>query len=236
MGLHRVSGLAAIALLLFACRGQSIANLPPDPNATRIMPLGDSITQADRHHNSYRRPLWLKLRQAGYNVDFVGSTRSHFGGYAPASDFDRDHEGHWGWQVDEFFPRMKEWTQTAKPDIVLIHLGTNDLAGGQGHGMVIAEISQLVKTMRQVNPRIKILLAQLIPFGRAEQDVEAFNQKMVRFAKDLNTQESPVILVDQFTGFSVATDTYDGLHPNESGEEKIADRWFQALQSVLKKK
>ncbi len=38
----------------------------------KILPLGDSITQADFNYNSYRRPLWHLLNEAGYSVDFVG--------------------------------------------------------------------------------------------------------------------------------------------------------------------
>jgi hypothetical protein len=34
-------------------------------------------------------------------------------------------------------------------------------------------------------------------------------------------------------GFSTATDTYDGVHPNASGDDKIAARWFPALSAVL---
>jgi hypothetical protein len=40
-------------------------------------------------------------------------------------------------------------------------------------------------------------------------------------------------VVDQWTGFSTATDTYDGVHPNASGDDKIAARWFPALAAVL---
>ena len=41
-----------------------------------------------------------------------------------------------------------------------------------------------------------------------------------------------VVLVDQFTGFDTATQTYDQLHPNESGEQHMAARWLAAIQSV----
>ena len=44
---------------------------------------------------------------------------------------------------------------------------------------------------------------------------------------------SPVIVVDQYTGYNPATDSYDNYHPNAVGEEKMASRWFSALQSVL---
>lgn len=202
---------------------------------TRIMPLGDSITQANGNHNSYRRPLWFKLREAGYTVNFVGSTRSHFLGNAPNPDFDQDHEGHWGWRVDEVLRQINPWTREAKPDIVLIHLGTNDILGGESFDSTIAELRQLIEQMRQQNPRLKILLAQLIPAARSESLIQQFNQRIVQLARSLNTPSSPVVVVDQFTGFdpTVGKDTYDGLHPNASGEQKMADRWFEALRKVL---
>ena len=40
-------------------------------------------------------------------------------------------------------------------------------------------------------------------------------------------------MVDQWTGFSTATDTYDGVHPNAAGDQKISDRWFPALTAAL---
>src|SRR5262245_54038543 len=75
---------------------------PPAPAApVRIMPLGDSITQADASHDSYRRPLWKSLQSGGYLVDFVGSSSMNHMGGPPVRDFDADHEGHWGWRADE---------------------------------------------------------------------------------------------------------------------------------------
>jgi acyl-CoA thioesterase-1 len=39
--------------------------------------------------------------------------------------------------------------------------------------------------------------------------------------------------VDQWTGFNTTTDTGDGVHPNDSGIRKIADRWYPALTAAL---
>ena len=39
--------------------------------------------------------------------------------------------------------------------------------------------------------------------------------------------------VDLWTGFDPQTDTYDGVHPNESGEKKMAAGWFEALKTIL---
>ncbi|GAP94700.1 SGNH/GDSL hydrolase family protein [Leptolyngbya sp. NIES-2104] len=227
---------SAITSLILLSGCTPVASVDSAPTGVRIMPLGDSITQADRNHNSYRRPLWLKLRAAGYEVNFVGSTRSHYLGNAPQSDFDQDHEGHWGWRVDEVLTRIDRWTQGAKPDIVLVHLGTNDVLGGESFESTIAELQKLIQVMRQRNPRLKILLAQLIPSSGGEALTQQFNQQIAAFVRSNSTQESPIILVDQFSEFDVKQDTYDGLHPNESGEQKMAARWFQALEKLLPKK
>jgi hypothetical protein len=39
----------------------------------QIQPLGDSITQADSEHRSYRYELWKHLVEAGLDFDLVGS-------------------------------------------------------------------------------------------------------------------------------------------------------------------
>ncbi|MCU0549613.1 MAG: SGNH/GDSL hydrolase family protein [Leptolyngbya sp. Prado105] len=221
---------AALSLLIGCTPSPQVDGTP---SGTRIMPLGDSITQADRYRNSYRRPLWLKLREAGYDVNFVGSTRSHYLGNPPNSDFDQDHEGHWGWQADEVLAQLDRWTEQAKLDIVLIHLGTNDILRGQSFDSTIAELRSVIQTLRKRNPNLKILLAQLIPSQNAEALTQQFNQQIFVLARSLNSKTSPVILVDQFSGFNVSQDTYDGLHPNESGEQKMANRWFQALQTAI---
>jgi lysophospholipase L1-like esterase len=117
---------------------------------------------------------------------------------------------------------------------VLIHLGSNDINQGQSLESTIEELRKLIQTLRTINPRLKILIAQLIPCGE-EAQVRQFNRLIMNLARDSNTQESPVITVDQFSGFNAAAgkDTYDGCHPNESGEKKMADRWFAALQKLL---
>jgi lysophospholipase L1-like esterase len=222
-----LGGLAGVAVAFM----QQPATRSPGP--IRIMPLGDSITQANDRYDSYRRRLWLRLRQAGYEVDFVGSHQTHFGGPAPRSDFDQDHEGHWGWRVDEVLTRIEQWTAAAEPDVVLIHLGTNDL-GVEPIETTLAELQSLLERIRQVNPQVTLLIAELIPCGDPEQ-IRQLNQLIRQLANQMNTDNSSVISVDQFSGFDPtrSKDTYDGCHPNAAGERKIADRWFAALQPLL---
>lgn len=229
-----ISSFVLGTLLNIVCVATSTSKAAPSENPIRIMPLGDSITQGDKKHNSYRRPLWIQLRKAGYNIDFVGSTRENFNGHSPLSDFDQDHEGHWGWRADQVLEKIDGWSRINKPDIVLIHLGTNDLFHEKSPESTLEELWQLVQKLRRTNPRVKMLIAQLIPCGDKVQ-IQLLNQGIATLARITTTQESPIIVVDQFSGFNAAAgiDTYDGCHPNEVGEKKMASRWLAALKKVL---
>ncbi len=202
----------------------------------RIMPLGNSITQAYAGRNSYRRPLWHRLTGAGYRMDFVGSQQSNHNGLPAKTDFDLNHEGHWGWRADQLLASVGSWAGTYRPNIVLMHVGSNDMFQGQDVTATINELSQLIDRIRAANPYVKVLLAKLIPptewNGRLTR-IKAFNNAIPGLVSRKHTTQSPVILVDQTVGFNANTDTYDGVHPNEAGERKMADRWYEALVRLL---
>jgi cellulase/cellobiase CelA1 len=51
----------------------------------------------------------------------------------------------------------------------------------------------------------------------------------------MSTAQSPITVVDQWTGFSTSADTTDGVHPNgTSGIQKMSDRWYPALAAALR--
>lgn len=223
-------GLAILgAVLLLGSAGCGCAE---SNTAIRIMPLGDSITQGSRSYDSYRRALWRRLQEAGYAVDFVGSTQRNHGGSPPRPDFDLDHEGHWGWRVDQVLAELEPWAQAAQPDVVLVHLGSNDLFRPEEPAAVVQELRAVVETLRRVNPRVVILLAEIIPAGGGEAPMRAYNAGVRALAGE-SFGESRVKAVDLFTGFDPERHTYDGVHPNKDGEALMADRWFEALRPIL---
>jgi len=203
----------------------------------RIVPIGNSITQADAARLSFRYALWKKFIDAGATVDFVGSLQAHNGGTPSfptyqGNTFDQDHEGHWGWRADEIESNLPTWLQGYDADIALVHLGTNDMIQGQTVASTITELEGIIDVLRADNPNITILLAQVIP-NNWNYDVTALNAAIAGIPANKSQANSPVVLVDQFTGFSATTDTYDGVHPNADGEEKMAQNWFDALQPYL---
>ena len=227
------SWLALFAAALLAGSGCRKPEATVDPMAVRIMPLGDSITQGQVRFASYRRPLWLMLQQAGDRVDFVGSQQRHKGGGPRHKDFDPDHEGHWGWAIDRVLPELPGWLAEAKPDVVLLHLGTNDALRGHPDQETVREWFEVLKLIQAANPKVRVLAAQLIPAAGQEQVIARLNQAY-RQAWDAHPLPGlDLRWVDQFTGFDPRADTWDGIHPNHQGDRKLAERWFAALREVL---
>lgn len=248
------AALVAAAALFAATlsNGRAIA----DEYVYRILPLGDSITHAEINRASYRYPLWKKLIDAGVRVDFVGSMNTQLDRYSkgetPQPDykglkFDKDHEGHFAWEASDIVKgrnpnnktgsgSLSDWMKHYDFDIALVHLGTNDAFNRQSSEQIAGELRQVIESLRRDNPHAVILLAKLIPTKRRKGDSEAVaavNKVIPEVAKAMNTAESPVLLVDHFTGYDAVTDNYDGVHPNAQGEEKMAQRWFDAIMDAL---
>jgi lysophospholipase L1-like esterase len=208
---------------------------PPQPVSTtvvKIMPLGDSITASVTGQHSYRFYLWHLALDKGYRIDFVGSQHGVSDGPPASTDFDMDHEGHAGWRADQVLTQIQGWASAAAPDIVLLHIGTNDLCEEQSIASTVSDVGAIIDVLRTVNPKVEILLAQLIA-SAGDCQISLFNAQLPALGSSKTHAESPIVLVDQYTGFDPATMTWDGLHPNAQGETQMADRWFAKLAPLL---
>ncbi|GAA4255348.1 cellulose binding domain-containing protein [Dactylosporangium darangshiense] len=229
---------ALIAALLSAA---AVAFAHPARSATapvRIMPLGDSITAGP---GCWRAKLWHRLQTSGYtNIDFVGGV-SDGGGCNPGYSYDFDHEGHGGYSATGIADnnQLPPWLAAARPDVILMHLGTNDMWGGYiPLSTKLAAFTKLIGQMRANNPAVKIIVAQIIPMSQSAcatcpADVIALNNAIPGWAAGLTTAQSPITVADLWTGFDAVADTVDGVHPNDAGFQKMADRWYPALTQAL---
>jgi len=215
------------------------------------MCLGDSITQGSKQHPSYRYRLWKKLIDHAFDVEFVGTAHANFGGdpYVKGTKhkgktYANRHEGHWGWTADEILNgkagegKLQNRLQDYTPDVVLMHLGTNDMFRNQPLDETVNELREIVRQLRADHPSVTIFIAQLIPADaqrvgpQAAQNIQLLNARIPALVQELHTAASPLILVDQFSGFDPTADTYDGVHPDGSGEEKMAQKWYVALTTA----
>jgi acyl-CoA thioesterase I len=229
-----------------------------DDKTMNILTLGNSITNGTNKYDSYRRPLWQLLRQGYYNFDFIGSwDLHHMGGEVPDPDFDMDHDGHSGWKASDILsqpdwdkPRgnIHEWIQEYTPDIVLLELGTNEVFQCIAVKEAMNNISSIIDIIRKKNSRVKIFIALIPPLGAQWAGKKLcgnkinYGQAVINFNKQLrvlgvakSSPRSKVILVDQYSGVNTATDMYDDIHPNTTGERKMAAKWYKAINKYIPK-
>jgi acetyl esterase len=198
----------------------------------RIMPVGDSITEGGKTFSNYRYPLWEKLFAAGYLVEFVGSRTSESRvGPLP-------HEGHGGKNAEFLVGAVEKYFRTNTADMVLIHAGHNHTNTEAPIRGIVAATEAMIRTARSANPRVIVLVAQVIPSGKLPkyEYIPELNGELAKLAARLNTPQSPIVAVNQAEGFDWRTDTIaDHVHPNARGAEKMAAKWFAALTNVMEK-
>ncbi|GAA1507232.1 hypothetical protein GCM10009827_021690 [Dactylosporangium maewongense] len=192
----------------------------------KVMPLGDSITwgEGSPTTSSYRAPLYNRLvANAGYNIDFVGSQRS---GSLP----DTDNEGHSGWRIDQIAASANGWLATYQPDVILLHIGTNDMNQNYQVATAPQRLGSLIDQILAARPTATVLVAKIVPALDAtiQARINTFNAAVPGI---VSARGARARLVDLST--LAASDLNDTLHPNDSGYAKMATRWYTALEPVL---
>lgn len=205
-----------------------------------ILPLGDSITGGTPY--TYRYELYKRLNEAKLPFRFIGSlsNQNHYPG-----NWDVHNEGHAGWTTHDILENLDRWLNIYTPDVVLIHLGTNDIAtivystfnpfiDDLTIESSLQALKEIILRLREVNPNVEIYLAQILPMIEANSQskfpalVEIWNSDIHTISSTLSTQLSPIYLVDMHSDFS-DDDLYDGVHPNETGATKMAEKWASAI-------
>jgi lysophospholipase L1-like esterase len=157
----------------------------------KVTPLGDSITfgTRDPRYGGYRNQLGTLLTTDGYSIDFVGSRQSG-NGVIP----DPDNEGHPGWTI----PQIKNgidsnrWLETYRPDIILLHIGTNDLREGDA-ASAPGNLSTLLDDILMRLPQTHVIVAQIIPFRRGPDRVhESYNSAIAGIVESKGPRVSMV--------------------------------------------
>ncbi|MBI4687480.1 MAG: hypothetical protein HY756_06840, partial [Nitrospirae bacterium] len=207
----------------------------------RVMPVGDSITEGlnstltDRsfYMVSYRQKLYLDLSGAGYNVNFVGSLQS---GSLATPSFDIDHEGHSGYSAagyslfGEVLPNIYNWLTVNPADVVLLHIGTNDVGLNEQSA---DEIAAILNEIDRYSTDTTVLLARIIDQKYHYQAVTDFNNSVAAMANARINNGDKIIIVDQEHALTYPDDMDDLFHPTQTGYNKMADAWLSAMTQFL---
>ena len=205
----------------------------------RIMPLGNSITYDDAHayydangrnlvpegkRTAYRSYLAYDLNDAGVKYDFVGSRRA---GYDVVPKFDPDNEGHPDWKSWDIANHVYGFLEQNPADVVLLHIGTNDRAGGRVDGTqkILDEIKRFGKDH---NKKIKVFVALIINRWLWDRTIERYNANLLEMLQNRNDPD--IYIVDMRRLLSGSEGDYlENTHPSKKGYKKMADKWFVSL-------
>lgn len=208
------------------------------------MPVGDSMTIGSAGEHTWRYRLWRHLCTAyGGPFTFVGprETLHDPAADAPTSyayadpDFPRAHLAGWGEGWHHMVPLIGEAVRTHRADVLLVSLGLIDLGFYTNAEQTADNVRAFVAQARAADPRVRAVLLPVIPNIRAEAEpafaaqVTRFNDLLAKTVVDLDEPSSSLLLAAPSPSYDIHTDTYDGTHPNASGEHKIAAAFAQAL-------
>jgi hypothetical protein len=199
----------------------------------KIMPLGDSITYGDGipGYGGYRNLLGAMLESDGYMIDFVGSQKS-------AEDVlpDADNEGHPGWTISDIKRGIdtEGWLETYQPDIILLHIGSNDLIGSNDSpygNLAYApdDLSALLDDILARLPETHIIVAQIIRTRWGSDSNHLFYNDAIPGIVASKGRRVSVVDMRNILSRGDFTTLY---HPSPRGYDKMAHVWEKAILTL----
>ena len=150
----------------------------------RIMPLGDSLTSGawSTYISGYRGPLWTQLStDNNYSVDFKGGGVTLGEGYKDNVDstFDIDHEGHGARITDDIANNVTAYLQANPVDIVLLHIGTNDIKDENiTSSTMVTNVNTILNNIFSQNKEMEVLIALIIDQVPHSAKTTTFNDEL----------------------------------------------------------
>ncbi len=201
----------------------------------RIMPLGNSITHGEHGSNpigGFRDDLADLLLGEGINFDLVGTLND-------GSNYYPKHEGHPGKTADYLAYNVTTWLNATLPDIVLLHIGTNDINSYYANTDIRDEIENILENIWSYNSNIPILLSSIIP---RNDNLNSTNTNLCRLVQQLAVDKLEEGKLIRYVGLNevwVANPNwrydylYDVFHPDNDGYYVMAETYFNVLMNQV---
>lgn len=199
----------------------------------KLMAVGDSITEGTEPLTSYVEHLWKILYTGGWCIDFVGSKQLN----SPSSS-GLFYEAYSGCPAETVAAKFIASINSNPADILLLHLGHNHFVRENPINGIIESYERVIAAARIANPRITVLVAQIIHSGKRNkyEYIPELNKHLLSLTARLDTGTSRVIPVDIASVFNWQTDAcQDMVHPTPDGAKKIAACWADAIARVAPK-
>jgi lysophospholipase L1-like esterase len=213
---------------------------PCKASPCKILPLGDSITlgMGSSDSGGYRSPLFKLAVEANQNITFTGSQMA---GPTTVSgkSFPRNHEGYSGYTVESGYstygtPGISDKVPSPAfntiPDIVLLHIGTNDLTSSDAKSTTADRLDKLLTKIAGVAPDALVVVAQVIPLGYSSTDWTTYNSKIPGLVEAHAAKGEHMITVDMS---KLPSNQLNGVHPTDQGYATMAGYWYDSIKDYL---
>jgi len=230
----------------------------------RVMTVGDSITLGAIDRPAYRYPMQGDSRYAACRIYLVGSFGRAWADGPPTAPFanaNHNHVSRGGNTVADLQADVRQQVAVHQPDVVLIHLGTNDVQKNRNLVDSKARLTSMIQDIVAQRPGALVLVAKVIR-PRALTHRERFARWNTMVAEVVAATNNPtkrfeVRVVDMYTDWPVWTfgnnltpaqqranaefsrlTMYrpprftDGVHPSLEGSTWLANRWLNAMQQA----
>ncbi len=204
--------------------GSDCPGVQPAPfkAALRVMPVGDSTTAGNWGGVSWRAPLLaaLNAHPEVQTVTFVGTQSA----VAPCC-----YDAFPGAATAVVMARLPKDIEATKPDVLLVHLGTND----QDPSVVPAYMAGIDAAL--ATPDLVVIAAPVIYWASNDAARLAFNAALVPALKAHPAYGSRLLVAEAMAGavapgpdFDQPAVANDGVHPGVVGNAKMAEVWRAA--------
>ncbi|TKA55655.1 hypothetical protein B0A49_11957 [Cryomyces minteri] len=143
---------------------------------------------------------------------------------------DNFNEGHPGWVITQIADAAAASTGL-KPNVVLLHAGTNDMNIPIDPTKAYERLGTLIDQLNDGWPAAAILVAKIVPAANSStmKNINAYNAQISAVVAQRRDAGKHVLLVDMSTPHITLADLKDGLHPTDEGtssatQNTMADR------------
>jgi hypothetical protein len=215
----------------------------PATEDCKVLPLGDSITFGTPTNNGgYRVKLFINAKTDNKKMTIVGGAAGGAMANGPQNvmvggmslPFPRGNEGYPGITIGNLdSQRVSNGKAFANmPHIVLLHIGTNDMYGGNPGGAPDA-LSKIIDDISMQVPNALIAVSSIIPLGSGNAQVMTYNATIPGIVQMKAAAGKHVIYVDQYEDFPTS-ELADGVHPDDAkGYPRMGDVWYAAIKQYL---
>ncbi|HET7542185.1 MAG TPA: SGNH/GDSL hydrolase family protein [Polyangiaceae bacterium] len=202
----------------------------PATGDCKVLPLGDSITFGTPTNNGgYRVELFTKAVGDNLHITFVGS-QSNGPAMVAGKPFPKGNEGYPGITTANLDSQHVKGTALKDmPNIILLHIGTNNVSQANA----ASDLEKIIDDLVSAAPNSLLAVASIIPLPNSSSAVDKYNAGIPALVQKKATAGKHVIFVDQFKDFPTSELT-DGVHPtDDKGYPRMGDKWYAAIKPYL---